>query len=271
MADDTIRTGTTKTTTLETENRAREEANDDPITGEPGAHPVGTGVGAATGGTVGAVVGGAVGGPVGAMIGAAVGGLAGGLAGKGVAESVNPTEEDTFWREHYNTRPYAQGRSYEELQPAYRYGWEARTRHTDINWNDVEGDLNRDWTSRNSTLGWGEARHAARDAWNRVEGRSRYENQEDPYWRQTWQSRPYAAGGSYDYDVDLQPAYRYGYESGYSHTGRRWEDAENDLERGWEKAKGKSRLTWERAKDAVKDAWERATGPDLDEGYSGSR
>ena len=96
MADDTVRTGTTKTTTLETEDRAREEANHDPVTGEPGAHPVGTGVGAATGGTVGAVIGGAVGGPVGAMVGAAVGGLAGGLAGKGVAESVNPTEEDAY-------------------------------------------------------------------------------------------------------------------------------------------------------------------------------
>jgi phage tail tape-measure protein len=127
------------------------DANRDPVTGEPGAHPVGTGVGAASGGTVGAVIGGAVGGPLGAMVGAAVGGIAGGLAGKGISESVNPTEEDAFWRDHYSTRPYASGRSYDQLQPAYRHGWEARTRYEDRNWNDVEGDLERDWTQRHGS------------------------------------------------------------------------------------------------------------------------
>jgi hypothetical protein len=149
------------------------DENRDPVTGEPGAHPVGTGVGAATGGTVGAVIGGAVGGPLGAMVGAAVGGVAGGLAGKGISESVNPTEEDAFWRDHYSTRPYASGRSYDELQPAYRYGWEARTRYEDRNWNDVESDLERDWTQRHGTSGlaWNDARHASRDAWDRITDR----------------------------------------------------------------------------------------------------
>ncbi|HYN21162.1 MAG TPA: hypothetical protein VE078_09395 [Thermoanaerobaculia bacterium] len=149
------------------------DANPDPLTDEPGAHPVGTGVGAATGGTVGAVVGGAVGGPLGAMVGAAVGGIAGGLAGKGIAESVNPTEEDAFWRDHYSTRPYATGRKYEELQPAYRYGWEARTRYEDRNWNDVEKDLERDWSVRHpdTRLTWNDAREATRDAWDRITNR----------------------------------------------------------------------------------------------------
>src|SRR5687768_153097 len=90
------------TGTAELDNEQREHhENRDPLTGEGGAHPVGTGVGAASGGTVGAMIGGAVGGPVGALIGAAVGGLAGGLAGKGVAESVNPSEEESFWRDNY--------------------------------------------------------------------------------------------------------------------------------------------------------------------------
>ncbi|HEX6865053.1 MAG TPA: hypothetical protein VF414_19640 [Thermoanaerobaculia bacterium] len=149
------------------------DANRDPVTGEPGAHPVGTGVGAASGGTVGAVIGGAVGGPLGAMVGAAVGGIAGGLAGKGISESVNPTEEDAFWRDHYSTRPYASGRTYDDLQPAYRHGWEARTRYEDRSWNDVESDLERDWTQRHgsSGLGWNDARNATRDAWDRITDR----------------------------------------------------------------------------------------------------
>jgi uncharacterized protein YcfJ len=176
---------TTSTTAVDRENQ---DANRDPMTDEPGAHPVGTGVGAATGGTVGAVIGGAVGGPVGAMVGAAVGAVAGGLAGKGISESVNPTEEDAFWRDHYSTRPYASGRRYEDLQPAYRYGWEARTRHENRSWNDVEGDLERDWNQRygSSGLGWNDARHATRDAWDRVEARHRFNTEEDNYWRNNY-------------------------------------------------------------------------------------
>src|SRR5829696_5117240 len=167
------------------------DANRDPVTGEPGAHPVGTGVGAASGGTVGAVIGGAVGGPLGAMVGAAVGGIAGGLAGKGISESVNPTEEDAFWRDHYSTRPYASGRSYDQLQPAYRHGWEARTRYEDRSWNDVEGDLERDWTQRHgsSGLGWNDARNATRDAWDRADARHRFNTQEDSYWRNNYSNR----------------------------------------------------------------------------------
>ena len=64
--------------------------NPDPLTGESGSHPIGTGVGAADGGLTGAAVGAAVGGPVGAAVGAIVGGVAGAYSGKGVAEVVNP-------------------------------------------------------------------------------------------------------------------------------------------------------------------------------------
>ena len=159
-----------KTTTQEFEKDAKHDANRDPVTGEPGSHPVGTGVGAAGGATAGAAIGIAVGGPVGAMIGAAVGGIAGGLAGKGVAEAVNPTEEDAYWRDNYGSRPYAGDRTYDDLRPAYQYGWEARGRHSDRTWNDAESDLESGWnTSRGTSgLGWNEARHATRDAWDRV-------------------------------------------------------------------------------------------------------
>ena len=87
-------------------------------------HPVGSGTGAAAGAATGAAVGTAVGGPgVGTLVGAAVGAVAGGLVGHGVAEAINPTEEDAYWRENYSKRPYAQGgRSYEHYQPAYKYG-----------------------------------------------------------------------------------------------------------------------------------------------------
>src|SRR3954452_24037282 len=90
-------------------------ANPDPITKAPGAHPVGTGIGAAAGGAAGVggaiaagAAAGSVAGPVGTAVGAAVGAGAGELIGKGVAEAVNPTEEDQYWRSNYANRPYAQ-------------------------------------------------------------------------------------------------------------------------------------------------------------------
>ncbi len=173
MNEDDRYTTKGKTTTAGIEAEAREEANHDPITGEPGAHPVGTGVGAVSGAAAGAALGGVVGGPVGAMIGAAVGGVAGGLAGKGVAESVNPTEEEAYWRESYASRPYAADRSYDELGPAYQYGWEAWPKHRERGWSGAEGDLEQGWNQArgNSRLAWNEARHATRDAWDRLESR----------------------------------------------------------------------------------------------------
>lgn len=161
------------TTSVLIEEEAKADANRDPVTGEPGSHPVGTGVGAVGGAATGAAVGGAVGGPVGAMIGAAVGGVAGGLAGKGVAEAVNPTAEDAYWRETYRSRPYAANRTYDDLSPAYRYGWESWGQHGTRGWDASESDLKSGWDQARGTsqLTWDDARHATRDAWDRLSDR----------------------------------------------------------------------------------------------------
>jgi hypothetical protein len=147
------------------------DANRDPLTGAPGAHPVGTAAGAAAGAATGAAVG-SIGGPVGTAVGTVVGGVAGGLAGKGVAERVNPTVEDAYWRDNYGSRPYVDtGADYDVYRPAYRYGWEARGRYGDLNWDEVEEDMERNWDKNRgtSTLSWAKAKHAVRDAWHRVE------------------------------------------------------------------------------------------------------
>lgn len=167
------------------DTRPNPDANPDAITGAPGSHPVGTGVGAAAGGVGGAVAGAAAGAaigaattgpaaPIGGVIGAVVGAVAGGLAGKGIAEQINPTQEDAYWRENYKHRPYvntARGNyTYEEdYLPAYRYGWEARAQNQDKQWSDVEEDLARDWEQHRGTskLDWQQAQNACCDAWNR--------------------------------------------------------------------------------------------------------
>lgn len=152
-------------------NKANPDTNPDPISGAPGAHPVGTGVGAASAGAAGAAIG-SVGGPVGAAVGAVVGAVAGGLAGKGVAEAVNPTAEEAYWRSSYKTRPYVEPNlDYDQYGPAYRYGWESRSRYVGRPFDEVEDDLQRDWDRNRgkSTLEWDRAKLATRDAWDRVD------------------------------------------------------------------------------------------------------
>jgi hypothetical protein len=158
------------------------DANRDPISGAPGSHPVGTGVGAVGGGAAGAAAGAAIGAavsgpaaPVGGVVGAVVGAVAGGLAGKGVAEAVNPTEEDAYWRDNYRSRPYVNaGADYDEYEPAYRYGYTAFSYYPGRDFDDVEPELERDWDKvrgERSHLDWRGARNATRDAWQRVKDR----------------------------------------------------------------------------------------------------
>ncbi len=148
------------------------DSNPDPITGAPGSHPVGTGVGAAAGGAAAGAAVGTVAGPVGTVVGAAVGAVVGGLAGKGVAEAVNPTNEDIYWREQYVNEPYYQSKyTYDDYAPAYRLGYGSRADYAGKPYDSIESDLQRKWDSTrgNSRLSWEEAKFATRAGWHRVE------------------------------------------------------------------------------------------------------
>lgn len=155
----------------------KHDANRDPISGAPGAHPVGTGIGAASAGAAGAAIGAALGpagSAVGGVVGAVVGAVAGGLAGKGAAEAVNPTDEDAYWRENYKTRPYyTPGSTYEDYAPAYQYGYTAQNKYPNRRYDDIESDLRRDWESnaRNKGHTWDRAKFAVKDAYTRVADR----------------------------------------------------------------------------------------------------
>lgn len=146
------------------------DMNRDPITDEPGAHPVGTGIGATGGAVAGATVG-VIGGPIGVAVGGVVGAVVGGLAGKAAAEAVNPTAEEAYWRDNYLNEPYyEQGRNFDEYAPAYRLGMTGRTRYED-SWDAAEPRLASEWDSTRggSTLSWPQARPASQAAWTRVD------------------------------------------------------------------------------------------------------
>ena len=154
------------------EEREDRDMNRDPITDEPGAHPIGTGVGAAGGAVAGAAAG-SIAGPVGAAVGGVVGAVVGGLAGKAAGEAVNPTAEEAFWRDNYHKEPYyEQGRSYDDYSPAYRLGLSGRERYKEHDsWTSVEPRLASEWESTrgNSSLNWERARPASQAAWSRAD------------------------------------------------------------------------------------------------------
>jgi hypothetical protein len=98
--------------------------------------------------------------------------VVGGLAGKAVAERIDPTLEDAYWRDNYADRPYvAGGASFDDYGPAYRYGVDAWNRD-DLgrSYDELEPELAAGWSGARdrSRLEWDDARHATRDAWTRA-------------------------------------------------------------------------------------------------------
>ena len=151
-----------------------DHSNRDPISGAPGAHPVGTGVGAALGGAASGAAAGTVAGPVGTVVGAAIGAIVGGLLGKGVAEAIDPTSEAVYWKENFSSRPYADNATnYDDYGPAYNYGVASYSKYPGRSFDDIESELSENWDSvrGQSRLDWDDARVATRDAYDRVNDR----------------------------------------------------------------------------------------------------
>ena len=106
-------------------------------------------------------------------VGAVIGAVAGGLAGKGVAELVDPTAEDAYWKENHRSQPYAEETEYSEYGPAYRAGYQGYATHgaAGRKFDEVESDLAKSYesTKGKTQIGWDKAKHATRAAWDRVE------------------------------------------------------------------------------------------------------
>ena len=148
------------------------ELNPDPITGAPGAHPLGTGIGAVSGGVAGAVAGTLAGGPLGALIATVAGAVAGAVAGKEVGERVNPTAEEVYWREYYTREPfYVEDKNYEFYAPGFRTGWEGRALAGGRRFEDAEGELRAAYERLRTgdEPHWSVGRDAARAAWERID------------------------------------------------------------------------------------------------------
>ncbi len=141
--------------------------NRDPITGAPGSHGLGTGVGTTSGAVAGWAMG-SLAGPVGMAVGGFIGAIIGALAGHEVGEVINPTPEETYWREMYgsDTR-YNLTHPFDDYAPAFMAGYLYRNRP----WSEAEAEMLAVWerNSGNSPLAWQEVRDAAHAAWLHAE------------------------------------------------------------------------------------------------------
>jgi len=100
----------------------------------------------------------AAGGVVGAVSGAASGGR----------RSFADVEDD--FRQDYQTNYANSGASYEEIQPAYRGGYELHgdSRFADSDWNDAEPELRQRWESEHPGSAWERVKAAVRRGWDRA-------------------------------------------------------------------------------------------------------
>ena len=126
-----------------TRDTSQRDANRDPITGTPGAHPVGVGVGGLAGGLAAGAAAGTVFGPIGTLIGAAAGTVIGAAAGKSVAERIDPTGEVDYWRDAHRTRPYYSDQYdfQRDYAGVYQAGAVARGDYPEQSWEETERRL----------------------------------------------------------------------------------------------------------------------------------
>jgi hypothetical protein len=78
----------------------------------------------------------------------------------------------SYWRENFRSRPYAdEGAEHDDYAPACSCGVERFVKNGGRPFDTAESELSRDWGNYrgSSRLGWERARHASRDAWERLD------------------------------------------------------------------------------------------------------
>lgn len=79
-------------------------------------------------------------------------------------------DNDSYYRNHYQSTYAASGGAYDDFAPAYTYGSQMRSQYAGRQWDDVETDLRSDWDTRNSggVSTWEKMKAAVRHGWDRM-------------------------------------------------------------------------------------------------------
>jgi len=65
-------------------------------------------------------------------------------------ERLGGMDEDSYYRNHYQTNYASTGAAYDDYAPAYTYGSQMRSQYAGRQWDDVESDLRTNWESRST-------------------------------------------------------------------------------------------------------------------------
>jgi hypothetical protein len=81
--------------------------------------------------------------------------------------------DDSYYRSHWSSNYASSGDTYNDYDPAYRYGSQMRndSRYSGRQWDDVESDLRSDWDTRYSKGGvstWDKMKAAVRHGWDKI-------------------------------------------------------------------------------------------------------
>jgi len=94
------------------------------------------------------------------------------LGTSGTVSSTDWNTHSTAFRKDYDTNWANSGYTYEQYEPAYRYGYDLASdpRYQGSDWNTVEADARTRWEERNSGT-WDQFKGAVRHSWDTVRGR----------------------------------------------------------------------------------------------------
>jgi uncharacterized protein (TIGR02271 family) len=90
-------------------------------------------------------------------------------------ERLAGTDDDSYYRTHFQSNYGTSGATYDDYAPAYAYGSQMRSdsRYSGRQWDDVESDLRTDWETRNAGRAgstWESMKAAVRHGWDRMTG-----------------------------------------------------------------------------------------------------
>ena len=133
-------------------------------------HEEGKGIaGTAGGGTAGALAGAGIGAVVGGPVGAAVGAGVGALAGSAAGGAIDYASHEPELRRDYESSSKKGSHKWEEVSPAYRYGWETydKPEYRGKSWGEVSTHLQKGWTGGGK---YGDYEPYIKNAWDRRAG-----------------------------------------------------------------------------------------------------
>jgi uncharacterized protein (TIGR02271 family) len=152
----------------EEEAQMRDQANDT-------ADAVGKGVGGVAGAASGAALG-SLAGPLGTVIGGIAGAVGGWWSGKAVADAAQTASaDDDYYQQRFTSSSRGGGRDYESARPAFHLGHVAGMNpdYSGRSFDDVEPHLKQGWNNdvAASSGDWNDVRGHARDAYERGQAR----------------------------------------------------------------------------------------------------